>query len=326
MSDIITNAGAAGTDGAAVGTSPAQPAPEVRVDRAAAVMFGKDPAPAQPAAPAPAPAPAPTPTVPAQGQEPSLAEVIRVSREARQKHQQETQRASTLEQELTKVRQELAQARASAAFEDDPVGYAKAKQWSKEQQLLFGQSLLYDLAPDKADPDFRYKMFEDRQKREKAEAARAQEEAQRVAQAQAVQDQMHEFYGDVAAAARTFTAGSYPETEAWFGDDFGAYMTSLMATAQNVSAAAQAQNRVADLSPAALASALEAETARRMSARDQRKQQRAPKQTPAQPAEGVQPLETMSTKNMNGSGTPAPPAASDKERIARAAQVVFKTR
>lgn len=320
MSDIITNAGAAGPDAAGAGVQGTSvPTPEQRVAAAASAMVGQ---------PVPKPAAPVTPEVP-KAPEPALADIIRAQREARQQAHAEAQKRGTLEQELRAARDELARTKADRqAFEDDPVGFAKTRGWTKEQQLLYGQSLLYDLAPDKADPDFRIQMFEDRQKREKAQAQRDAQTAQEKAEHERTMAQVQEFYQDTAAAVRTFEAGSYPESEAWFGDDSASYMQSLMATAQNMATRATKAGQVADLTPGALAAALEAETARRMSARDQRKQTRTPARAaaPATPVGGMQAAETMSTRNLNGAGNPQPPAMTDKERIQRAIEAGFRNR
>lgn len=317
MSDIITNAGAAGPDAAGAGL----PTPEQRVAAATAAMTGqKPPAPAAPAPEAPKPP------------EPALADVIRAQREARQAAQAEAQKRGSLEQELHATRAELARAKADRqAFEDDPVGFAKSRGWTKDQQLLYGQSLLYDLAPDKADPEFRIQMFEDRQKREQAQRAKDAQTAQEKAAQERQVAQVQEFYEDIATAVRTFEAGSYPDSEDWFGNDADSYMKSLMATAQNLAASATRAGQVADLTPRALAAALEAETARRMAARDERKQKRIPAApardaAPVTPAGGMQAAETMSTRNLNGAGNPQPPAMSDKERIQRAINAGFRSR
>jgi len=127
---------------------------------------------------------------------------------------------------------------------------------------------------------------------------------------------------------RTFEAGSYPESSAWFGDDFGAYMQSLMATARNVSQRAQAEGKVADLRPESLAATLEAATAQRLAARDARKQARAPqaKADAVRPADGMQTVDTLSMRNMTGAGSPRPPATDEKERIRRAAEAAFRSK
>lgn len=319
MSDIIQTAGAASPDAAGVAAHPESqtPTPEQRVAAAAAAMVGQA-----------VPKPAVIPAKPAEPQ-PSMAELIRAQREARQSAQAETQKRTSLEQELTAARAELARAKADRqAFEDDPVGYAKERGWSQEQQLLYGQSLLYDLAPDKADPDFRLKMFEDRQKRKETAAAKEAQSAHEKAQQAAIKQQLVEFYQETAQAVQTFEAGSFPESQVWFEGDHDSYVQSLMATAKNVAAKATAEGRVADLTPAALAAVLEADVAARMSRRDQRKQTRAPERAaePVKAAIGVQAMDTMNTRNLNGSGIPQPPAMSEKERIQRAINAGFRNR
>jgi hypothetical protein len=324
VSETITNAGAAG-QGIVVApeaASMAVPTPEQRVAAATAAAFRTDPTPT-PAAPGPAPVAEPAP-------QPTLAETIRAAREARQAAQAETQKRTGLESELKAAREELARVRADRqAFEDDPVGYAKARGWTQEQQLLYGKSLLFDLAPDKADPDFRIKMFEDRQKREKAAQEREAKVAKEREEQESAQRQIQEYEMETAQAVRGFESGSYPESEAWFEGDFDSYMTSLMATARNEAARATKEGRVADLTAPALARVLEAEVARRMAARDQRKQTRTPAQPAAAPPPAVggkQPIETLSTKNMHGTGTPRPPATSEKERIQRAIEAGWSGR
>jgi hypothetical protein len=316
VSDTIQNAGAAGPDAAGAGI----PDSSARVAAAMALMGGEPKSEAAPAAPA-APAEKPTP----------LSEVIRQQREERKAREAATSKAQTLEQELAKTRSELEKARNSAEFEADPVGYAKSRGWTQEQQLMFGQALLYDLAPDKADPEFRYKMFEAKQAREKAKAEREAQEREAKQATEAQQRQLEDYFQETAAAVRTFEAGSFPESEAWFDGDVNTYMESLMATARNLAAKANAKGEVADLTAPALARALEAEVATRMARRDQRKQPRTapqvPAQTPAPRAGGTQPpVETLSTRNMHGSAAPLPSATSEKERIQRAIAVGFKSR
>lgn len=333
MSEIIDTAGDTGTDGAAVVVQSDQlqvPTPEARVAAAVAAMGGK---PVEQQYMADKAEPQKLADVKPQPGQPSLAETIRAAREARENAQRATQAKSSLEAELQRVRSELAAVKAeTSAFEDDPVGFAKARKWSKEQQLLYGQSLLYDLAPDKADPQFRIKMFEDKQRRREREQTEAQQAAAREAEGRAVQAQLEQFYTDTASAVQALPPGSYPAVEDWFGDDTESLMTSLMATARNLSAAATKNGQVADLKPAALMAAVEAEATRRMAAVEERKQRRA---VPAKPAAvvpaqrapgGVHPIETPSTKNMNGAGTAQPPATSDKERIARAIAAGFASR
>jgi hypothetical protein len=321
LSEVIETAGAASPDAASV-LSPSE-----RVARATAIMGGQ-PAPetAAPTAKTATPAPEAKSDTPE-----SLAAVIRAQREARQAAQAEAHKRTGLESELKAAREELARVKADRqAFEDDPVAFAKDRGWTKDQQLLYGKSLLFDLAPDKADPDFRIKMFEDRQKREKAQQEKEHQTAAEKEAAEAQQRQLEGFFQDTAKAVQDFSAGSYPESEAWFEGDYQSYMKSIMATATNLAQKATKLGQVADLTPAALAAALEAEVAAKMARRDQRKQALttpAVKPTPqAAASSGAQAAETMSTRNMSGGGAPTPPASSDKERIQRAIAAGFRQR
>lgn len=326
MSEIIVTAGAAGTT-----EQPLVPTPEQRIAAATALISGAGIAPDTKVNPQGTSVQ--KPVEPAQ-KDPPLAEVIRAQRAARERAQAEAQKAKGLESELQLTKAELDKIRAaSSEFEADPVAYAQARGWTKEQQLLFGQALLYDLAPEKADPSFRQTMFEQRQAREQAKREKEAREREEKQATEAQRRQFEDYIHETASAVRGFEAGSFPESEAWFGGDFDTYMHSLMATARNIADQATKRGEVADLTAPAIARVLEADVARRMAARDQRKQPRTAPETPAAPqkpatvpADGVQPIETMSQKNLNGNGAPLPPANSDKERIQRAVAAGFRNR
>jgi hypothetical protein len=292
-----------------------------------------------------------SPEVPAQGQEPPaeppveqsqesepqektppLAEVIRKAREERKLREQHETRTKDLESQLAQARAEAEKLRNAADFERDPLGYAKVRGWSKEQQALIGQILLYDLVPEKATPEIRQRLFEakqaqrerEREERERAEAEIRAQEAQRA--------QFEAFVGAVGQAARQFQPGSYPESEAFFihpdtGEmDHDTYTKSLVATANNLATVAQQRGEVADLRPENLARVLEAEVARRMKARDERRSKRSPEkgqQVVGTPAGGMQPAD--STKGMTGAGSPRQPARTDAERIQRAIEAGWKS-
>jgi hypothetical protein len=281
------------------------------------------PAPAAPVAAAPEA----KPEVPVE-KGPSLAEVIRQERESRKAREQESARAKDLETKYSELRAEMERVKRDSDFEADPVAYARARGWDKEKQVLMGQTLLYDLVPDKAPPDLRIRLFESKQARERRESQEQAEKA-RTEQAQAAeQEQYHTFVTAVDRAAGSFESGSFPESESWFGEDHDTYVRSLVATAINMASAAQQNGQVADLSPAAIARTLEAEVARKMKARDDRAQKRAkpvaPAQQETQAGGGMQPTE--STKGTYGSGAPRPKAVSDAERVARAIAVMNKPR
>ncbi len=303
---VVTTAGDTGTSpAAAVTVTPGQlstPSPEQRTTTAEAIVE-KQP----------------------------LAEVIRERRAAREAASRESTRAQTLEARVKELQEQLEAARsATSEFEDDPVGYAKSKKWTPEQQLLYGKSLMFDLVPEKADPDFRIKMFEDRQRREEKRRETEAKDREKSREVEQRNQYINHFYAETQSAVKGFQAGSFPESEAWFGEDVDAYMQSIMATAANLSSSANQEGRVADLSPATLAAALEAEVARRMTVRDQRRAAK-PKTEAVTPAKahgsgGEQSAETVSTKDMNGGSAPLPPPRSDKERVQRAIAAGWRSR
>lgn len=262
---------------------------------------------------------------------PSFADAIKEMRARREKQAAEAQRQSQWEAENARLKQELEAVKGSGAFEDDPVGYAKSRKWTPEQQFLYAKSLMFDLAPEKADPDFRIKMFEDKQKRDES-AKKAQEEQTR-AQREAEENRrmMMDYAAGMESAVMGFDAGTYPASEVEYGDDAEGYLGSLLSEAHRMADAAAKEGRVADLTPVAVARSLEAKIAARDAAREKRRAgrqapaqspapvtQSPPAQTPARPAAEQSGIDTMSTKNMGGSGTPLPPALTEKERIQRA--------
>lgn len=270
---------------------------------------------------------------PEQPKEPPLAEVIRRAREDRKAREQHESRTKDLESQLAAAKAETEKLRGSADFEKDPLGYAKARGWSKEQQALIGQMLLYDLVPEKATPEVRQRLFEARQaQREREREAREREEAQKREQ-ETQRGQFEAFVGVVNQATRQFESGSYPESEAFFVNpdtgemDHDTYTKSLVATANNLAAVAAQRGEVADLRPENLARVLEAEVARRMKARDDKRSKRqsptGAQQVAGRPAGGAQPAD--STKGMTGAGTPRPPAKTEAERVQRAIEAAWKT-
>lgn len=293
------------------------------------ITTGGAPAPAQPAAesphlpqipqPAEAPKTEPVKTEP----EPSLAELIKSQRAAREEKARESARAKDLETKLAEREKEL-EALRRGDFEDDPVGYGNSRGWTREQKLFYGQALLYDLAPDQAPQDFREKMFEQRLTRKEREAEKARTEAAQRQMEEHGQAHVAGFVQKLEESVSTFDEGTFPESTAWFGEDRDTYIQSLFATATNMAEAAAAEGKVADLRPASVAKVLEAEVARKMSERDRRVSAR--KGAVPQGAGGVQSAEAMSTRNMTGSGAPRPPAETEAERIRRAAEVAFRPR
>lgn len=254
----------------------------------------------------------------------SLAEVIRKQREDRAAREAKEKEAASAREEATTLKSEVEKLKRSLSeFEADPIGYARAAKWTKERQAYIGQMLLYDLAPDKATPEVRQALFESRQAlREKEAAQRA--EAERAEKAkQADQAEYQNYVAMVHQAVDGFEAGSYPESESWFGEDRDTYEQSLLVTARNLSIAAKQAGKMADLSPGNLARTLEQEIARRMAKRDERRGGRQAQPKAGSPASGKQPMDD-STKGLTQSGTPRPKALTDAERIARAAEAAFR--
>ncbi len=297
-------------------------------------LGGFPPAPI-PAQAAPAAVAAPSETSPQEAppapvaKGPSLAEVIRQEREAKQARAQESARAKDLETQLADVRAEMERMKRDSDFEADPVAYAKARGWDHEKQVLMGQTLLYDLVPDKAPADLRQRLYESKQARKEREQAEQARQEREQAQAAQSQEQYTNFVTVVQQAAGSFEDGSFPESQAWFGEDQDTYVRSLVATAVNMASAAQRDGRVADLSPASIAKTLEVEVERKMKARDERTQKRVKpvppaQQVAAQVAGGVQPTE--STRGIYGSAGPAPKAKTDAERTANAIAAAWKPR
>lgn len=296
--------------------------------RAAALIPGPQ---SQPTPPAPEPSD-PVAKPPVEPKPAPLKDAIEQMRLKREKQAQEQSRAAQLERELQAARQEAQQLKTKSSFEDDPVGYAQARGWTKEQQLMFGQALLYDLAPDKADPNFRVKMFEDKQKRQKAADEQAAQEQQKAQEAAAARQEITRFAQVLEAGVATFEAGSYPESEAEYGDNVEGYLQAMFRTAVKMADEATKAQLIADLSPQAIAAKLEADTAALVAAREKRRamrntpKQSAPGNAPKAPVAQLSDIDTTSTQDLGGSGTPLPPARTEAERKQRALAVLFPSR
>lgn len=262
-----------------------------------------------------------------------LKDAVAEMRAKREAAQREAQQRSAAEAENARLKQELEAVKAASRFEDDPIGFAKARKWTREQQLMYGKALIYDLAPEEADPNFRVQMFEDKQKREareKEEAAERERQEQEQATARTV---IQEFAQTLEQGVMAFEAGSYPESEAWYGTDVESYLRDMFETGMRMAQKATKEQKAADLSPAAIATELEADRARRLAERDKRRAMRQPSTGTQQTAtaqtvgsEAEQSLDSISSKDMSGSGTPLPPARSDSERVQRAIAAAFPKR
>lgn len=308
--------------------TPAQPAPSATpvLD---AFLGGSAPKPeVQADAPATPEEPKAAEATPPEPKQSPLADAIKRQREEREKRQLKQAEDIGYKRQLEELRAENEKLKKYDDPIADPVGWARARKMTREEQLVFGQSLLYDLAPDKTPTDFRQRMFEAKVEREKkAEREAAERQAQEQAKAQAQADYQG-FVASVEDAVSTFAEGSYPESEAWFDGDGDAYIGELISTARRLADAATKAGRLADLSPGALASALEADIEGRIKRRDSRRQSGGTqKQQATQVAGGKQPAsgETASTQGL-GAGAPRQPAQTEAERVARAAEAMFRTR
>jgi hypothetical protein len=257
----------------------------------------------------------------------SLADVLRADREARDSRNREANETRQAASRVKELESELAKIKSSKAFEDDPIGYLKTRNISPELQLTIGQSLLYDLAPDKAPPDLRIKLFEQKQRRD-AELRENQlrEEASKQELNKARSD-FDQYANVLSETVKTFTPGSYPESESWFiGEndqvDYGTYNKSLLATAMNLANSAKTRGQTADLSPANVAKVLETEIAKRMAKRDAKRTPAVGNQSKTVINSTKQSGESLSTRGLN-SGAPEKPANNEAERIRRAALVAF---
>jgi len=281
--------------------------------------------PATPPQEAPPAAPAPVESKPRV----SLADEIRKAREDREGTQRLQKEHATTADELAKARARIAELEATDP-EKDILGWVKARKIDKDRQSLLGQALLYDLVPEKAPPDFRVKLLEAKIQRETAEREAKREQAQREELAAQAKAQLDHYHHSLAEAVRAAPPGSFPESDAWFGDDEKTRFESLAATANNIARVATSQGRAADLTPANIARVLEADIAKRLQSYSERRAavpkaqavthaQEPAKQSPAPLAA------TTSTKGLTG-GQARPPATTDQERAKRAIEVMFGNR
>lgn len=281
----------------------------------------------EPLAPEPEPAPEPVKAAPPAEEATPLSRLIRAQREEREARQKHEREATDAKSQLQALQAENAKLKTTTDPMADPVGWARTHNMTKEQQALFGASLLYDTVPDKAPDNLRFKLFEAKQMREKQAEEVARREASDNAARSATDQQINTFVAGLGAASKAFEAGSYPESEAWFDQDHDTYVRSLFATANNMAETAHREGRVADLSASNVAKVLEADLAVKQARRDSRrpgapkKADTAPRAVAAMQAAG----ETLSTKGL-GAGAPRGPANSEEERVRRAAEVAFRTK
>lgn len=272
------------------------------------------------------PATEPVPEVKVEAKPSPLAERIRADREARAAKARDASEATDLRTKLQGAQAVIDSYKNQVDPVGDPVAWAKLRGMSKEDQALFAQALLYDIVPDKAPADMRIRLFEMKQAREAKAREVAETERRNTEAVQRTNAMINQYAEDVESEVATFTAGSFPNSEDWFGDDTRSYVQSLLATARNLSETANKAGQRVDISPSAVAKALEQEVAKRMERRDARAATRKPIVAETKPGDGKLPNgegETASTKGLGSGGMPRPKATTDAERMARAAEAAF---
>jgi hypothetical protein len=274
-------------------------------------------APAEAVTPSPPPVPDPVPEV-----KNELAEALNEWRAEKKTAEVAKTEAQSWRGKYEALQGELETVKSAPAFHDDPLGYARAHNWTKEQQTEIVQLLAYDLAPDRAPTDFRFKVFESRQQAEKArEKSEREAHAARQAEMQQVQS-VQTYVASLDAAISTFPAGAYAANEDWYGENRQAYLADLFTVANELAEEATAKGERAALDAATLAAKLEQRSATKLAALEQRRSKRKPP--------GVKPADVAvqsdngpaNTQGLN-TGGPRPPAQTEDERIRRATEVAF---
>lgn len=273
--------------------------------------------------PAPESAPVPTP------QATELFNAIKAERDAK-----EARAKTEAERESLRKRAEDAEARVQEILKAkeemilDPVAYLKTQGYSDQDIALHGEAIMYSLMPDKAPEGLRGRLVEAQVKRDKArqaEEAKAKEAQARV-EAQTRLEGMYQ--EQLAVAASSTPPGTFPDSEAWFGQDKDAYVKSLYHTARNLSDAADRAGAQVDLSPQAVAKALELD----LNVRLKRVRGVSAQQAPQKQATEVAPPEQKPEPSLpTGKEIPATKVVAnltkpltDKERLDRAVAAAFK--
>lgn len=260
-----------------------------------------------------------------------LAEAIKKDRETRAQRQPVNNEAP----EITQYRERAEQAeRALAAISkvdivSDPVGWAQAMKLSDDEIAAVGEQLLYSLAPEKADPAARVRMLEARQaRRDKLREQEAKEREAKEAQRRAMEVQ-EQYIAALETGVLNMEEGTYPESEWWFGEDHDKYLGALWTKANYLADEATKKGLVVDLSFPAVAAAIEKDLRDRVTRRGKKSADSAQSNAgapetreTAKPAGGT----TLDTRGLGGNGAPRPPAQTDKERLERAAAIVFRTK
>jgi hypothetical protein len=283
--------------------------------------------PAETTPPTPADGGKTEPVTPPDPKAASLFDAIRAEREAKEsraKTEAERESLRKAKEEAEAKLQEVMRAKDNMLL--DPAGYLESLGYSKQDIALHGEAIMYTLMPDKAPEGLRGRLVEAQVKRDKLKAAEeakvqakqaeeraAQEKAEAVARGEAMYAQQ------LAEAVKAQKPGTHPDSEAWFGNDTDAYAKSLFHTARNLAEAAdRAGVQSVDLSPSAVAKALELD----LSNRFKRVRGVSAQQAPAKPVTPV----TEPPKLAEATETPKktdPRAMSDAERLQRAIAVAF---
>lgn len=258
-----------------------------------------------------------------------LAAKIRAEREAKAAKAKQESEAQSWREKYEAAQAQLARYNKSDVVADT-IGWAEAMQLSREEQAAVGETLLYGLVPDKATADVRIKLMEARQARKEKLAAEEASRREAEAQAARVRETHEQYIEALASSVEALPPGgeTFPESEAWFGEDREAYVRSLYATANNLAESARAQGRACDLSFGAVAKVLEEDLAVRAQRVRSRGVAPAVKQNGAPAPDGKQPEERVivTNRDLGGGSPPRAPATTEAERIQRAMEVAFRTK
>lgn len=261
----------------------------------------------------------------------SLAEQIRADREARLAREKAVAEQTDYKAKLAEAEAKIAElSKTSEIARRDIVAHLTALGFTAKDLATAGESIMYHLVPDQAPPDIRIRTLEarlDRERREaeEAEQRKAQEADKRRAEeaAQEAERMQAEYVESLRTVVETAESTGLVHSVAWFADSHAEYTESLLRTAQNLATTAQAQGKVADLSPANVAAVLEKHLLERAS--------RVKTIGVAAPATPPAPAKSFGAPASTPPQVPPPPPPaptskplSDRERLARAVSVAFK--
>lgn len=272
----------------------------------------------------------------------SIQDLIKADREAQEKASKDaTEREgwrSRAEQAEKKL-QEFEKAKANAIL--DPASYLrKTLGYTDKELALTSEGIMFTLLPDKADPGHRARLVEAQMMRDREMQAVKEEEAKTTqsksaqeAEAARVKELENRYTAHLKQNVAAFKPGTYPASQAWFGQDHDKYTEMLFSTARDMHDAAQRAGGQADLTPASVAKVVEdtlSERAKRWSGLVTPQPQIQSVQKPASLAEPpvTQPDLVPDAGGKDLIYSPGKPqtakALSDAERIRRAAAVAFK--